>query len=208
VKNDSAQKKIIEAAIACIEREGLHNVTIRGIGREAGVNSAAISYYFRSKEKLIAEALRATLVNAFGDWEVLLERGGIDLRDRLRSVFREVLEGSLRFPGIVKAHLQETFLSGASRTLFIGRLNSFLASISREMRKSLPATSAQETGRIVVQMFSSVLLPGIMPQLFGKGAGIDLSSPRMRGAYVDSVIECFLGNRPRKPQPPKGLPRQ
>ena len=150
---------------------------------------------------------RWTLINAFGDWEVLLDRGDIDLRDRLRGVLKEVLEGSLRFPGIVKAHLQETFLSGVSRTPFIGRLNSFLASISREMRKSLPARSAQETGSIVVQMFSSVLLPGIMPQLFGKGAGIDLSNPKTRSAYVDSVIECFLGNLPQKPQPPKkGLP--
>ncbi len=192
MKNDGVQKRIIEAAIACIEREGLHNVTIRGIGREAGVNSAAISYYFRSKEKLIAEALRATLRNAFGDWEVLLERGDIDLRDRLRSVLGEVLEGSLRFPGIVKAHLQDTFLSGASRTPFIGRFSSFLASISREMRKVLPAASAQAMSRIAVQMISSVLLPGILPQLFGKGAGIDLSSPRTRGAYVDSVIECFM----------------
>ena len=206
VKNDKAQKKIIEAAITCIEREGLHKVTIRGIGREAGVNSAAISYYFRSKEKLIAEALKVTLINAFGDWEVLLGQGDIDLRDRLRRVLKEVLEGSLRFPGIVKAHLQETFLNGAFRTPFIGRLNSFLASISREMRKSSPARSAQETGSIVVQMFSSVLLPGIMPQLFGKGAGIDLSNLKTRSAYVDGVIECFFGDLPRKPQPSKGLP--
>ena len=42
----AAREKIILAAIGCIEKDGLRRVTIRGIARAAGANSAAISYYF------------------------------------------------------------------------------------------------------------------------------------------------------------------
>ena len=139
------RKRIVEAAINCIERDGLHEVTIRGIAREAGVNSAAISYYFRSKDTLIAEALALTLQNAFGDWEVLLRERSSDLRSRVRSVLLELYEGSLKFPGIVKAHLYDTFIKGVSRTPLIRALDRFVVSLTREMSGLFPARSARET---------------------------------------------------------------
>lgn len=186
------QKRIVEAAISCIEREGVQAATIRSIAREAGVNSAAISYYFRSKEALVAEALAMTLENAFGDWEVLLRKRSTDLRGRVRSVLVELFEGSLRFPGIVKAHLYDTFAHGASRTPLIRRLARLLSSLTREMSVLFPDRSVRQIGNEVVQMVSAVLLPGIMPQLFRKTAGLDLTRPEGRAAYVDSMVKLFF----------------
>ena len=188
----SAQKKIIEAAISCIERDGLHNVTIRSIAREAGVNSAAISYYFRSKDRLIVEALKTTLANAFGDWEILLDGRGKDLEQRFRSVLLEVLEGALRLPGIVKAHLYDTFINGSKSSLFITRFTGFLARISNELRGRFPRKSPRELGAEAVQLVSAVLLPGIMPQLFRKTAGFDLTDARAREEYVDGLVKRYL----------------
>jgi TetR/AcrR family transcriptional regulator, regulator of cefoperazone and chloramphenicol sensitivity len=185
-------KRIVEAAIACIERDGLSGVTIRGIAREAGVNSAAISYYFQSKEALVMEALATSLENAFGDWEALLRQRSPELRTRVRSVLLEVLEGSLRFPGIVKAHLYDTFIHGASRTLFIRRFARFLASLTRERGLAFPDRSARQIGNEVVQMVSAVLLPGIMPQLFRGEATTDLLRADMRAAYVDGLVGRFF----------------
>ena len=186
------QKRIVRAAISCIERDGLSGVTIRGIAGKARVNSAAISYSFRSKEALVSEALALSLENAFGDWEVLLRQRSPDLRTRVRSVLLEVLEGSLRFPGIVKAHLYDTFINGAQRTLFIRRFAKFLVSLTRERSALFPGRSVRQIGSDVVQMVSAVLLPGIMPQLFRGTAGVDLTSPDTRAAYVDSLIEHFF----------------
>ncbi len=185
------QRRIVEAAITCIERDGLQGVTIRGIAREAGVNSAAISYYFRSKDALLSQAMALTLENAFGDWEVLLRESG-DLRRRIRSILVEVFEGSLRFPGIVRAHLYDTFANGSGHTAFIKRFTKFLSSLMREMAVLFPDRSVREIGTDVVQMVSAVLLPGILPQLYRNAVGSDFSQAAGRAAYVDSLMEHFF----------------
>jgi AcrR family transcriptional regulator len=53
------------AALTCIERDGIEATGIREIAREAGVNSAAINYYFQSKDKLLAIALERSLEQLF-----------------------------------------------------------------------------------------------------------------------------------------------
>ena len=192
MRTEPATKRIVEAAIACIERDGLQGATIREIAREAGVNSAAISYYFRSKDALMAEALAATLENAFGDWEALLQDRSKDLHARLRSILLELIEGALKFPGLVKAHLYDTFVNGASRTAFLRRVAKFLSSLTREMAALFPGRSVRDIGSQTVQMVSAVFLPGLMPQLFRGAAGVDLSTPGARTAYVDGLVKRFL----------------
>jgi AcrR family transcriptional regulator len=45
----SAEEKIITAAVECIEKYGIKGTTIRQIAEQAGVNIAAVNYYFRSR---------------------------------------------------------------------------------------------------------------------------------------------------------------
>jgi len=192
----AAEKRIVEAAITCIEREGLHHVTIRGIAHEAGVNSAAISYYFRSKEKLVEKALQTTLANAFGDSEMLLADDSADLRDVLRSVLGELCEGARRFPGLVRAHLYDTFVGGASRTPFMRRFNDFLIALAAKLKRSVPRVTDREIGIALAQVTSAVLLPGIFPGLFRANIGVDLGDARSRAAYVDRLIDRYFPRRP------------
>jgi len=186
------QGRIVEAAITCIERDGLQGVTIRSIAREAGVNSAAISYYFRSKDVLMNEALAMTLENAFGDWEVLLREKSGNLHARIRAILVEIFEGSLRFPGIVRAHLYDTFVNGTGNTAFIKRFTKFLSSLTQEMSVLFPDGSVGEIGAQIIQMVSAVLLPGILPQLYRRASGMDFSRTEGRTAYVDSLLEHYF----------------
>lgn len=186
------EERIVNAAIACIEREGLHHVTIRGIAHEAGVNSAAISYYFRSKEKLVERALRTTLSNAFEDWEKLLADRGGDLRSVLRSVLGEMCEGTRRYPGLVKAHLYDTFVEGASHTPFMRRFNEFLIALAGKMKSSASRVTDREIGIALTQVTSAILLPGIFPGLFRANIGVDLGDARSRAAYVDRLIDRYF----------------
>jgi AcrR family transcriptional regulator len=193
--SSAVETRIVEAAITCIEREGLHHVTIRGIAREAGVNSAAISYYFRSKEKLVDKALRTTLANAFGDWEELLAETRGDLRKVLRSVLGELFEGTRRYPGLVKAHLYDTFVEGASHTHFLRRFNDFLIALAGKMKSSAPRATDREIGIALAQVTSAILLPGILPGLFRATIGVDLGDARSRAAYVDRLIDRYFPPR-------------
>ncbi|MDP4095119.1 MAG: TetR family transcriptional regulator, partial [Bacillota bacterium] len=52
----NAKERIILATIELIEKKGINSITTRGIASTANVNSAAINYYFGSKEKLLDEA--------------------------------------------------------------------------------------------------------------------------------------------------------
>src|SRR3954453_5991308 len=49
--------ELLEAAIHLIGAQGLDAVTHRAVAAEAGVPAASTSYYFRSKDELIDEAL-------------------------------------------------------------------------------------------------------------------------------------------------------
>ncbi len=51
----------MDAARLCVRRDGLSGATSRQITQTAGVNLAAITYHFGSKDDLVAEALFAEL---------------------------------------------------------------------------------------------------------------------------------------------------
>jgi DNA-binding transcriptional regulator YbjK len=57
-RGELRRAELLEAAIHLIGAHGLDGVTHRAVAAEAGVPAASTSYYFRSKDELIDEALR------------------------------------------------------------------------------------------------------------------------------------------------------
>lgn len=57
----SAREDIVRAAQRLFPGQGIHDISIRAIAREARVDPALVLYYFASKEDLLFEALGATL---------------------------------------------------------------------------------------------------------------------------------------------------
>jgi TetR/AcrR family transcriptional regulator, regulator of biofilm formation and stress response len=57
-RGERRRAELLEAAIHLIGAHGLDAVTHRAVAAEAGVPAASTSYYFRSKDELIDEALR------------------------------------------------------------------------------------------------------------------------------------------------------
>lgn len=56
---DERRRRLVEAAIAVMAREGVANTTTRGIVAEAGMQIGVFHYCFRSKEELVLEVMRA-----------------------------------------------------------------------------------------------------------------------------------------------------
>ncbi|HWL08346.1 MAG TPA: CerR family C-terminal domain-containing protein [Planctomicrobium sp.] len=58
---DTARLRLLEAGLQCFAERGLEGTSIRELAKEAGQNSAAIKYYFESKEGLYHAVIEAVM---------------------------------------------------------------------------------------------------------------------------------------------------
>lgn len=188
----SAREKLILATIACIEKEGIHSVTIRSIAKEAGVNSAAINYYFGTKDKLVEAALGRALDNAMANFE-MLETGDPDRYQALREFFLHNFEGVVNYPEITKAKLYNPFIKNEYDPETRLWLNEFLEQLSKSIQLFLPGATGLELKITVMQIMAALIMPGIFPGLFADFMGVDLREPENRKAYIDFLLLKYLG---------------
>ena len=199
----SVQGKIIEATIECIEREGIQAVTIRKIAKLAGVNSAAINYYFRSKEKLVEEVKRTTVEHVFEDWREIINDESRSVRERLFLLFTDYMEGAIMYPGITKAHMWEPLINNNYDSLFVKLLNGFLEQIAKKLSLELGRPAA-ELKLAVIHIFSSLSMPVLMPDLYREFyEGRSFKEARVRRALIEHVLKLYFDGGYEAEQPPE-----
>lgn len=192
---ESIRERILRAAVTCIEREGLEATGIREIAREAGVNSAAINYYFRSKERLIEMALESTLGPAFSDpledFERLRE-GGLEVKAALEQVLEEFLVHSTRYPRIAHAHLRDALVKQSYEVPAVKRLNAFLEQLAPRIAPAVPHLSTEELRIALSQVWGALMLLGMLPGLFHAFAPLDFSQEEERRAWVRRMLKVLF----------------
>ncbi|MCP3136826.1 TetR/AcrR family transcriptional regulator [Pyxidicoccus xibeiensis] len=190
-----ARERIIRATLVCIERDGLDATGIREIAREAQVNSAAISYYFRSKDKLIALAIEQTLDQAFGhvlaDFDKLRAEG-IGVREAFETVFEDVVGNIGRYPRIAHAHLREVLVSQRYEGLALERLNAFLGELVPKLAPAAPHLAQDKLRLALAQLWSSVLLLSMMPRVFDQFILLDFRTLETRRAWVKQASRLLF----------------
>lgn len=83
--NESTEERIKAAAMKIFMEKGFDGTTTRDIAKEAGLNSALMNYYFRSKEKLFAGVFSELSELFFkGLTEILSEP--LDLKDKILAL--------------------------------------------------------------------------------------------------------------------------
>jgi TetR/AcrR family transcriptional regulator, regulator of cefoperazone and chloramphenicol sensitivity len=93
-KNSTSEtrQRLLVAAGEVFAEQGFHNTTVRDICRQAGVNIAAVSYYFHSKEELYAAVCNYSLdlsVNKYSPTLGITE--GAPAHERLHTFIRSFL---------------------------------------------------------------------------------------------------------------------
>ncbi|HTP59791.1 MAG TPA: TetR family transcriptional regulator, partial [Spirochaetia bacterium] len=68
------RERILAATLDLIEKQGPRQATTRSIAAAAGVNVAAINYYYRSKEALLEAALASSWEHALAHLREFLGR--------------------------------------------------------------------------------------------------------------------------------------
>jgi AcrR family transcriptional regulator len=184
----SVRDRIVLAAINCIEKQGIGSVTVRSIAKEAGVNSAAINYYFRSKDLLIEEAIKVSLHHAFSDWERFLNDPDIDSKARFRGFLADFLEGAIRFPGMTKAYLFDPLMKNRYENQFVTRFNALLGRFMEGLKAVKPLASEKEIQFTVIQLISALTFAALIPDFFLDYMGNSFNDPETRKEYVNFLL--------------------
>jgi AcrR family transcriptional regulator len=185
------EQKIVQAAIDCIEQYGIQGASNRKIAEMAGVNSASINYYFRSKEVLIDICMQETLENAFDfkDFEHLPDSSA---HARCVAIFDELIAGGIKYPGITRSHFYELLTAGSYDSMVVGKLNDFVLNLAKDMRARHAALEPHELELACTQMTMTVMMAILAPRLFSKGLGLDITDADTRQRFVEQLVGRYF----------------
>lgn len=179
----SVRQKIIYAVINCIEKEGIHNLTTRSIAQEAGVNIAAINYYFRSKDKLVEETFDYMGKHFISDLQKMINRD--DIGSVMEEPLTYLLQGCLKFPNTIKAALYEPFINNNYENIFVKGLNNIFEELAEKLGNQKD-TDTNKVRIILLQFLTTSLFTGMFPGIFSN-AFIDLRNEEMQEKYIRHV---------------------
>jgi AcrR family transcriptional regulator len=187
------KERLIDAALACIQRDGLHYVTIRSVAQKAGVNSAAVNYYFGSKKNLLKDAMTRALENATDNFKIMENPPpGGDFTESFREFLKHNFEGMVNYPEIVRALLYEPFTAGRYEREILNWITGYFESLSGLINKSKKDDEVEDIKFITVQIISSLLFPSMFPNLFSKFFKRKLTDGDMRASYIDCLIRHYF----------------
>ncbi len=162
----STQEMILEAAISCIEKYGVENITTRKIAAEAGTNIASINYYFRSKDDLLAKALEITIQHSREDLTAFATDENFSFEECLRNSIVYLLEGSQNFPNIIMAHLYAPLVEKNFDTFPVAVFREVLALYTQKAMQAYPDKDPARVEFLVVQIFSALFFKVLAPEFF------------------------------------------
>jgi len=191
--SEEVRQKIVMSTIQCIEKYGLEHVTTRRITEMSGVNVAAINYHFGSKDNLIKAVLKITLdegfVNNINDYN---EEWSSHTYHALENFLKDTLTGMMNYPNLTKAHFQESFNNNTHDGYSINRFNKFLTTFQTLVKDLLKSTTEQQQKLDIIQIWSALMVPGMMPGIFREFLGSDLTDPEDQSDYIKSILEHYI----------------
>ncbi len=184
----STRDKILLSTIALIEKEGLQNLTTRSIAKAAGVNSAAVNYYFRTKENLIDEILEYTLRHMFLDINEMYTDEQ-DFNSILRNILFYILQGSLKYPSIVSAHFHKPIIFNDYDVASVKQLNEYMEQFVYRIKTLEPGQDEERIRMKLLQLISASVLPAILPGVFKRNLGEDFfTDTEKQKKYIEELI--------------------
>jgi AcrR family transcriptional regulator len=186
-----AEDRILLATIECIELYGVRGATNRRIAAQAGVNVAAMNYYFRSKEALIQRAMAMTIENAFR-YEDFADFPAGSASERCIAVFDHLMAGGCAYPGLTRAHFTDLFSTGNYETQVVTSVNQFVADLAIDMARLGCTLPPDELQIACMQITSAAMFIILAPRMFEGGIGFSACDETMRTQFLKRLIEHLL----------------
>jgi len=190
----SPRQRILEAVVTCIEKDGFNNLTTRKIAEQAGTNIASINYYFRSKDLLVTEALAMTLQHMMEDVFALIEAPERPFPEMLEEVFTYLIDGGLRFPGTIMAHLYPVLVERRTDTPVVQDFHKVFELLVGRAAREYPAIPLDDLRLALAQVLSSAIFTMLSPGFFRLVAPLDLSQPEAPRLWASYLRQAFAHN--------------
>lgn len=164
------QARIILATIECLERYGVSGTTVRRITEAAGVNIAAINYYFGDKEALLEKALAETLQEALPRTlaeatESVAKQGG-NIEAGIRAFFREYLVTAVASPRLTVAHFRAALLEQDYSGRAVAATREFVDGFYRLVSPAMLQRTEPERRLAVIHVWAAIFNLAMLPRLF------------------------------------------
>lgn len=189
MSNEEIKAVLIQAAVKLIGVKASDAITVRELAKEAGVNTAAISYYFGGKEQLIERAKDVY-------WQQIceifrqMEAHAMMTADDARGYCRRILHFYLSSRGVLRTE-QADFLRQGLDSSTGGRIALQFGAIRRMILALNPRTPERLLAPRTIRVFSSLAHPALWLEAYGKtGATIDIND--MLDVYAEEVVASIL----------------
>ena len=182
------ERRILIAALECIRESGLEGATVRAIASRAGVNPAAVNYYYRSKDRVIEEALRAAWSHVADDIEMILTKTP-DSSAASRLAVRYLLEGAVGSPKVIRAIIVQH-----------PKLHGEVAEFFRKLFHRISPRDGRHTALLLIAL---AVFISVAPDAATVLAGVDLPNRVSRERLWKDLAESLMGPaaaRPKKTQ--------
>ncbi|NLB88063.1 MAG: TetR/AcrR family transcriptional regulator, partial [Syntrophomonadaceae bacterium] len=183
----STKEKILKVTREIIAEEGFQNITIRKIANKAGVNVAAINYYFGSKDAVINESLKTVTDELKVTFE-FLKNSKEDPRTKLSIFIVNYSDMILKYPDLLK-NVINLAIHNKPLELQTEYMN-FMQTDGIEILKQTISEIRPELDEFsiyikIIHLLSGLSFPFLMDNQFKKVMGFDLYNKSMREKHIN-----------------------
>lgn len=195
MKEESISKKeiILKVVLDYITKNNDYDITIREIGRLAGVNSASISYYFGSKDNLIKEASKYYYISSNEIFKELEDKN-IEPRERMISFCMSYSEHMLKYIGFLKAHISAYIVEKETECEMEDWLGSNIEEIRTTIKEHTKISDKEILNFKAIQLISSMVYPTLMNKYKSVIGGMDYCNYEIRKKYYECLVDSILYN--------------
>ncbi len=189
VPTSNVREHILDRTIYLMGKQGTTDVSVRAIAREAGVNVAAVNYYFSSKEQMLAQ-MAERFLRGFKDVMRLIDTPDLSPEERLCRWAAEVMRFLSEYPGILG--LMERQVAAEPLDPFGTALRSALQNAVRRLKANLKEiVGGRDEQRLSFKL--TLLISALAgpfprhPERMPDGRGF--RAPAQRARFLDLLLE-------------------
>ena len=188
----NTEQRILLTAINCINDEGINKVTVRMIAERAGVNVAAVNYYFRSKDRLMEQAMELAIANMFEDVDEMLLTVK-DGRILVMKLLGFLLWGIEAYPGITRSFLYGPVAAEDDKGPMLPAMKSLVVKLRDRLTALCPNRRREDLEAGIMAVFSTMLINCVVPELFENYTAAGFGDENARERLVAELTNMVVG---------------